>query len=274
MTLLERLLADDGVSVVFQAIFELRAGGLRPCAVECLARGPRGTPFEQPAVFFDYVRRKGAEGVMDRHCSRVALAALARDGQAAGIGAHLNVHARTLSRDPGFPDFLLDTAQAALPSLPLTVEIVEYGPGGGGSLSYVAALERLRSSGVRIALDDVGRADSNFQMVLDCRPDYYKLDAYFVQGVHRDRGRQAVVECVMTLAERLGGRVVAEGVDAHEDFQTLAGLGVDLFQGHLLAAPRPTPDVSRIAPAARELVPADPPSRHEPRVAGLVAESP
>ena len=64
---------------------------------------------------------------------------------------------------------------------------------------------------MRIALDDVGLGHSNFQMMVDAKPDYFKLDRYFVHGCHRDKYRRAVVASVAKLAEELDSSVVAEG---------------------------------------------------------------
>jgi predicted signal transduction protein with EAL and GGDEF domain len=71
-------------------------------------------------------------------------------------------------------------------------------------------------------------------MMLDCRPDYFKLDEYFARGVHQDADRGAVVHSIITLAESLGGCVVAEGIESKEGLATVACMGVELFQANLL----------------------------------------
>jgi EAL domain-containing protein (putative c-di-GMP-specific phosphodiesterase class I) len=53
---------------------------------------------------------------------------------------------------------------------------------------------------VRIALDDIGLHGANYQMILDCRPDYFKLDRYFVQGIENDPYRRAIVDSIARLA--------------------------------------------------------------------------
>jgi predicted signal transduction protein with EAL and GGDEF domain len=71
-------------------------------------------------------------------------------------------------------------------------------------------------------------------MMLDCRPDYFKLDEYLARGVHQDADRGAVVHSIITLAESLGGCVVADGIDSNDGLATVARMGAELFQANLL----------------------------------------
>src|SRR5262249_30060095 len=126
-SLLERVLAPDGLSVLFQPIVEIRSTGPRLHGVECLTRGPVGTHVESPTILFEYVRRCGEEVAVDRVCLAAALES-ARD-LPASPRISLNVHASTLSRDPDFPWFLADlAASTGVATRRITVEIVENAP--------------------------------------------------------------------------------------------------------------------------------------------------
>jgi EAL domain-containing protein (putative c-di-GMP-specific phosphodiesterase class I) len=231
--LLDRLLEPGALAIVFQPIFECANGARRLHALECLIRGPRGTNMEDPDVLLEYVRRKREESLIDRVCIATALAA-ARDLPGAPRLC-LNVHASTLGRDHDFVRFLSDAAgQQGIKLDRLTVEIVEHAPPWDGP-SFQTAIHDLRDLGLKIALDDIGLGQSNYKMMLDARPDYFKLDRYFVHGAHADFHRQAVMESVTQLAERFGGRVVAEGVEEVADFDTVIAQGIDLIQGFIFA---------------------------------------
>ena len=99
------------------------------------------------------------------------------------------------------------------------------------------ALDRLRHSGMHISLDDIGLGQSNFKMILGVRPDFLKLDRYFVESCHQDRNRQAVIASLVYLASHFGAELVAEGVDCAETAETLKAFGVRFMQGDWLAAP-------------------------------------
>jgi EAL domain-containing protein (putative c-di-GMP-specific phosphodiesterase class I) len=235
-SLIEEILKPGGLSVAFQPIFEVSDGVRRLHAVEGLVRGPKHTNLENADVLFEYVRRRQEEAVVDRACDSAALKA------ARSLPSHvhlsLNVHASTLGRDLEFVPFLIQAAQTAGMDLArLVVEIVEHTPFWDGR-NFRMALDRLRERGTRIALDDVGLGQSNYRMILDCRPDYFKIDRYFVQGVRSDFYRQAVLESVAMLARKFGGRVVAEGVEEALDLDAVTSLGIDLIQGFLFSPPR------------------------------------
>jgi EAL domain-containing protein (putative c-di-GMP-specific phosphodiesterase class I) len=231
--IIDSLFEPGAITAVFQPIFECRAGARSLYALEGLIRGPKGTNMEDPEVLLEYVRRKREEARIERVCVESVLRAAA--GLPARPRLSLNVHASTLGRDPGFVGFLIEEAEGCGIEPPrLTVEIVEHAPPWDGP-AFLAALEALRRHGVHIALDDVGLGQSNYKMMLDARPDYFKIDRYFVQGVSGDPHRRAVLESITQLARRFGGRVVAEGVETEADFLAVAAQGIELIQGFLFS---------------------------------------
>ncbi|HEX4424257.1 MAG TPA: EAL domain-containing protein [Terriglobales bacterium] len=243
-SLLDTVLDPRQLSVRFQPIFNVQGEVTRIDSLEALIRGPRATNFERADLLFDYVRRKRAEASVDR-CCFMAICEAARE-LPAGTRININVHASTLGHNPGFVEFF--GKQAKKHSLALsrfTVEIVEHSPcyNVPGLTNTIADL---REAGVQIALDDVGLGHSNFRMMLDCDPDYFKLDAYFVRGVSEDRSRRAVVESVLSLARATECLVVAEGVESPKDLSILIEMGVPLVQANLLCAAMPLEDLQVI----------------------------
>ncbi len=234
-TLLDVLLEPGRLSVVFQPMFEVCATSPRLFALECLIRGPMGTNAERPNVLFEYVRRKRAEAAVDRACVATSLA------DASHLPAEprlsLNVHASTLGRDPGFRDFLLKHAdEARIDPHRLVVEIVEHAPPLDVP-SFRRMLTDLRDAGITIALDDVGLGQSNYKMILDVRPEIYKLDRYLVAGAWSDPYRQVILDSLARMVRRLEARAVAEGVEDHRELVAVEAAGIDLVQGFLFARP-------------------------------------
>ncbi len=234
-TLLDDILEPGRLSVMFQPIFELAAPRPTLHAVECLIRGPRGTNLERPAVLFEYVRRKRTEALVDRACIS---AAFAEASSLAGVPRlSVNVHASTLARDGSFPAFLLDSAaRSSIDPGRLIVEIVEHAPPLDVP-SFRGALATLRGSGVAIALDDVGLGQSNYKMILDVRPDIYKLDRYLVDSAWSDPYRQVILDSLARMVRRLEARTVAEGVETPQELVAVEAAGIDLVQGYFFAQP-------------------------------------
>lgn len=173
---------------------------------------------------------------MDRVCVRRAIEAGAGLGR--DVALSINVHAATLSRDPEFLTHLGDTAaEHGIPLSSITLEISHKAPLWEGE-SLASALDAARHIGIALALDDVGLGQGNFQMMLDCKPDFFKVDGYFVRGCAGDFHRQAILEAIVSLSRRFGAGVVAEAVETEDELQTLRRLGVGLAQGRLLAPPQ------------------------------------
>jgi EAL domain-containing protein (putative c-di-GMP-specific phosphodiesterase class I)/ActR/RegA family two-component response regulator len=103
--------------------------------------------------------------------------------------------------------------------------------------TLVDELMKLRLRGVQIAIDDFGTGHSTIMALRDLPVDVIKIDKIFVQGLTNDTSDFEIVNSTVTLAGRLGKRVVAEGVETPEQRQILEELGIPLAQGYLLSPP-------------------------------------
>jgi EAL domain-containing protein (putative c-di-GMP-specific phosphodiesterase class I) len=231
-SLLETILDPEQLSVRFQPIFRIADGENQLHSVEALIRGPKGTHFESAQMLFDYVHRKREEKAVDHSCLTAICAEVAKLPR--DLRVNVNVHAATLGQQPGFLEsFRRRLHKHSLSLDRFTVEIVEYAP-HCDIPELLGTIASLRNAGVRIALDDVGLGQSNYRMMLDCHPDYFKLDSYFVRGFRNDSKRRAVVESVVAFGRALHSAVVAEGVESREDIALLSDLGVEFVQCNLL----------------------------------------
>lgn len=95
--------------------------------------------------------------------------------------------------------------------------------------------EWAKKHGASIALDDFGTGYSNESTLLYINPDYVKLDMSIITNIHKDEGRQKIVEGLLAYTKSHGIKVIAEGIDCYEEMQTLIRLGVDYMQGWYLA---------------------------------------
>lgn len=103
-------------------------------------------------------------------------------------------------------------------------------------------LARLRSAGVRVAVDDAGSGYAGLEHILQVAPDVLKLDRVLVQGIAADPARQAMCDAMVRFTARTGATLVAEGVEAEADLETLRYLGVRHAQGYLLGRPEVWPE--------------------------------
>lgn len=237
--LLSQILGHGGINVWYQPIFELdgqNGGNPKLFAIEAFSRGPKGSNAERPDVLFEYVRRKAKEVEVDRACIKAILTALYAVGRCSRLS--INVHALTLERDERFTDYIVEICnQFRVAPGRLILEVVEQQKYRDAP-RFFRHLDKLRAAGVQIAVDDVGLGYSNYRALLEIRPDLYKIDRYFIDRcAERDHAR-AAIESMVLLAGKLGGRVIAEGVERADDLRTVASLGVNLVQGFHLAPPQ------------------------------------
>lgn len=99
------------------------------------------------------------------------------------------------------------------------------------------ALDRPRGAGAQLAADDVGTGYANFAHISQFKPDIVKLDHAIIRGVVDDHVCRAFVAAVAGFAADIGVRVVAEGIETHDQLHQLRVLGVDHGQGYLLGRP-------------------------------------
>jgi diguanylate cyclase (GGDEF)-like protein len=106
-----------------------------------------------------------------------------------------------------------------------------------------AALESLRSLGVRIGLDDFGRGGSSIMLLRRLPLDEVRIDYRLLDGVSNRTADQAtdraILRSIVTLVHDLGLEISADGVESPTQADTLLALGCNRQQGHLYAPALP-----------------------------------
>jgi excisionase family DNA binding protein len=109
-----------------------------------------------------------------------------------------------------------------------------------------AALERLRASGVRLALSGFGTGASSLTALARHPPDVLKVDRAFVAGIADAPADRHVLAAVAQLATALEVEMVAEGVERVEQARVIRALGCELQQGYLYGAPLVDDDIDAL----------------------------
>ncbi|HEU0097810.1 MAG TPA: EAL domain-containing protein [Allosphingosinicella sp.] len=129
-----------------------------------------------------------------------------------------------------------------------------------------ANLARLRSLGVRLALDNFGTGHSGLGHLRDAPLDKIKIDQSFVRGAADPGSRNgAIVRAIVVLAESLGMDTTAEGAETIEELSLIRRLGCSQVQGFIFARPMPADEALRLATESRptaEVVGFSRPPRH------------
>ncbi len=99
------------------------------------------------------------------------------------------------------------------------------------------AMHKLKALGVRIAMDDFGTGYSSLATLQAFPFDKIKIDRSFVQNVHNNEQRAAIVRSTLILGDALNIPVLAEGVEIEDELSFLRTENCDAAQGFLFGTP-------------------------------------
>ena len=100
--------------------------------------------------------------------------------------------------------------------------------------------------GIGLLLDDYGTGYSSLRHLRDLPISTVKIDRVFIAGLPDHAASLAIVQSTIELAQRLGKRVVAEGVETYAQWETLRDLGCDEVQGYFLMRPVPAAAIAKM----------------------------
>jgi EAL domain-containing protein (putative c-di-GMP-specific phosphodiesterase class I) len=109
--------------------------------------------------------------------------------------------------------------------------------------SSLGLLEALKAIGVRLAIDDFGTGYSSLSYLKRFPIDTIKIDQSFVLDITANADDATIVSAVIGMGKKLNDRVIAEGVETHEQLAFLRTQGCDEGQGYLFSHPLSAADL-------------------------------
>jgi EAL domain-containing protein (putative c-di-GMP-specific phosphodiesterase class I) len=103
------------------------------------------------------------------------------------------------------------------------------------SLRY--RLDSIRDRGGSIAVDDTGAGYASLQHVMELRPQFVKLDRFFIENCHAEPAKSAMIQMIGEAADRIDAWVVAEGIETEPELHEVLRHTVPLGQGYYLGEP-------------------------------------
>jgi diguanylate cyclase (GGDEF)-like protein/PAS domain S-box-containing protein len=110
----------------------------------------------------------------------------------------------------------------------------------------VSTMNELRALGVRISIDDFGTGYSSLSALKTFPVGRLKIDKSFIKDVARNPEDRAVASAIISLGQKLGMRVVAEGVETEEQVEFLRSNNCDEIQGHHFSRPVSPEEIVRL----------------------------
>jgi EAL domain-containing protein (putative c-di-GMP-specific phosphodiesterase class I) len=149
-------------------------------------------------------------------------------------------------RDPNLVSFIEQTLhQFELPAESLELEITE-GVLMSGHSYIDDALNALNDLGVSIAMDDFGTGYSSLSYLRSYPFNVIKIDREFINDLTQDPRDRELVSAAIAMAQGLGLKVVAEGVETEAQLEYLSNWGCNYGQGYLFSKPATAEEITEI----------------------------
>jgi len=227
---LRQLVSDESVSILFQAIVDLRTGEI--VGFEALGRGRHHQLHQSPAKLFQLAERCEMEGDLCR---------LFRS-QAIEVGAELpsrfrlfiNLHPSELTR-PDSRDSLEQLSHRNRGRRQLVIEVSEQSVTSVSQLRSIK--QRLGGLGIELAYDDFGAGQARLLEIAECPPHFLKLDRGLVQAMEGSDTSREMVRAFLRGISGQGIQVIAEGIETELAEEVCVQTGCHLGQGFLYARP-------------------------------------
>jgi diguanylate cyclase (GGDEF)-like protein len=267
---LRSALAKNEMALFYQAQVELTTGLVR--GAEALLRwNPEGLGRISPSAFIPILEETGLIVEVGlwvlREACRQGIAWRRYAGRALRLSVNVSAlqflnpdFARDVERildETGFPPDLLE--------LELTESIFIQDFKGAR-----AVLRRLRKIGVQCAIDDFGTGQSSLFYIHELPFQRLKIDRAFISPLTEGDKAPPIVGNIIGMAESLGMKTIAEGIDNVGQLDLLRSMGCDQGQGFFFSVPLPADefltlwhDLIEPVPAAGDCTPGLPAASHE-----------
>ena len=101
----------------------------------------------------------------------------------------------------------------------------------------ISVMKSLQELGVKVSIDDFGTGYSSLSYLRNLPIDTLKIDQSFINNLHDDPSDIAIVKAIITMGQGLSVKIVAEGVETHEQLNLLRDLDCHYAQGYYIQKP-------------------------------------
>lgn len=230
---IERGIACNEFTVHYQPVFNVKRGSCG--GVEALMRWPQPDGrFMTPDIFITAAENEGMIIPLSRHLFELIAHDVTNWNVPDNFYISVNISPAHLMDDGFIQD--VEAFRAHLGIITLMLELTERSLIVEPSL-VAEKLSTLREKGVLIAIDDFGTGYCSLSYLQQLPANYLKIDRTFIDTIDTSSNDVPVLDTIITLSQRLGLNVVAEGVSTHHQLRYILSHGVGFVQGFLYARP-------------------------------------
>ena len=234
---LRHAIAENGLHLNYQPIVDLATGEVTAC--EALARWTH--PQDGPISPVDFIPLAEDGGLINAIGDWVLEEACRQHGEWLAAGARpislaVNFSLLQMQRED-VEERVMDTlARTNMDPRHLKIEITES--------IFMEDIDRingilsaLNAKGIDIAIDDFGTGYSSLAYLNRLPITHLKIDRSFVSDISSDIAAQAIIQSTLLMAQSLGIKVIAEGIETEDQVAMLKVMKADYGQGYYYSRP-------------------------------------
>jgi len=234
---LVNIIKGQRLSAFFQPIFSTCKNNI--LGYEALIRGPSDSPLHSPQALFDNALDFSLLSELELVCRRISIARFVELKLKGKL--FLNISPMLfLQEDHPEGKTLSYLQDHQLQPEQVVIELSEKYPIDTPDVLRTALLH-YKNLGFQIAVDDLGSGYAGLKLWSELKPDFVKIDRYFINQCHQDPVKREFIKSILNLGQTINAKVIAEGIETEQEFEQLEALGLRLYQGYLFARPEPFP---------------------------------
>jgi len=214
----------------FQAIVDNRTNKITK--YECLARIVKGDTLYTPFLFINIAEQIGVIPEITKIMIDKSFQVFQHNSYSFSINIteiDLNNHYLQAYLRKKLQEYAIEPSRVVL-------EVLE-GISVTGAKNSLEQLRELKEMGFKIAIDDFGAQNSNFERVHSMNVDFIKIDGSFVKNLATDPKSYSIVKTITDFAKSIGAEVIAEYVHSKEVYEIIEELGIEYSQGYYFSEP-------------------------------------
>jgi diguanylate cyclase (GGDEF)-like protein/PAS domain S-box-containing protein len=236
---LRKAISLNQLSVHYQPIVDLKTGGaLKAEALLRWSHPVRG--MVSPTVFIPLAEEAGLILEIGDWVFTQTVQYIKKCKKQLNIDIQISVNKSPLQfkKTGNSLDWLSYLQKSQLVGNNIVIEITE-GLLLNNSVDTVNQLSDFRGAGVKLSMDDFGTGYSSLSYLKKFELDFLKIDQSFTKKLAIGSEDMILSEAIITMAQKLGLKVIAEGVETKEQMELLVAAGCDYGQGYLFSRPIP-----------------------------------
>ena len=233
----EAALLNREFIVVYQPIVDSKTKAIT--AAEALVRWRKpGGAFVSPGVFIPTFEKNGFVSRLDRYIWEEVCTFQARrisEGKRT-VPISVNFSRVDFYNSNLYEDLISIVNKYGLDHRHIKVEVTESAY-MDQPLELMNIMNKFRSSGYQVLMDDFGSGFSSLNMLKDFEVDILKIDMKFMDSIDTSERAGNILYSIIQMAKIINMQIVAEGVETVNQYELLKNMDCDCIQGYYFFKP-------------------------------------